>query len=179
MTPGRVRRRKPFAPIRKGIAQHVLSGRLRAARFGVYMWLHVLADHGTGTVWTNATKIGTELGYDSAVVRRELEALRREGYLRYAGMRGSRQLYEITIEKFHEHYEDAHDVVHEPLHDRNVSSRDERPNRAPKNREVRSRSTSSLQHFSTRGAKPARGGAANHAAASPTTPYPTGLTRLW
>jgi hypothetical protein len=140
-------RRKPFAAIRKGIVGHVLSGRLKGARFATYLWLHLQADHTTGTVWTNATKICLEIGFHPVVIRRELEALRREGYLRYGGTRGSRQLYEITIEKYHEHFEDEsgelqgelhgqlHDELHGGLQERSVSSGNGGANAAPKNKE--------------------------------------------
>lgn len=110
-------RRKPYAAIRKGIVGHVLSGRLKGARFAIYVWLHLQADHTTGTVWTNATKICLEIGFHPVVIRRELDALRREGYLRYGGMKGSRQLYEITIEKYHQHFEGEQDRLHDGLHD--------------------------------------------------------------
>ena len=55
-------RRKPFTAIRKGRAEHVLSGRLRGTAFAVYIWLHMQADHRTGTVRSNAGRLATEIG---------------------------------------------------------------------------------------------------------------------
>ena len=81
-------RRKPFTAIRKGIVEHVLTGRLRGARFAVYIWLHLQADHTTGTVWTNAAKLASETGFYPSTVREVLAGLRRDGYLRYESAEG-------------------------------------------------------------------------------------------
>ncbi len=100
-------RRRPFAAIRKGLVEHVLSGRLNATQLGVYVWLHLTADHATGTVWTSATKLATEVGLHASTVREILAALRRAGYLRYECTAGQRGLYEITIEKYHAQFDDG------------------------------------------------------------------------
>ena len=93
-SPGRpAGRRKPFIPLRKGLTEHVLSGRLTGSAFGVYVWLHLQADHRTGTLRTNAGRLAGELGMHAAKVRRDLAALRACGYIRYdsePGRRGAR-----------------------------------------------------------------------------------------
>jgi hypothetical protein len=93
-------KRKPFAAIRKGIIEHVISGRLQGLRFAIYIWLHLLADHTRGTARTNAARVASDLGLHPVTTRRHLAALKRDGYIRYASMTGREQLYEITIEKF-------------------------------------------------------------------------------
>ncbi len=134
-------RRKPFAAIRKGIVEHVMSGRLRVTGFALYVWLHLRADYTTGTVWTTAARLAAELGLRPVRVRRELLALKRAGYIRYSYTIGSQKPHGITIEKYHEHFEEGQDPLHEPVHDglheqpgtaRNVSDFD-----APKNKEER------------------------------------------
>ena len=63
-SPGRpAGRRKPFIALRKGLTEHVLSGRLTGSAFGVYVWLHLQADHRTGTLRTNAGRLAGELGH--------------------------------------------------------------------------------------------------------------------
>lgn len=105
-TPAQTPRRRPFAAIRKGIVEHVLSGRLNATQLGVYVWLHLTAEHKTGTAWTSATKLATELGLYPSTVREILASLRRDGYLVYECRPGGRGLYEITIVKYHAHFRD-------------------------------------------------------------------------
>ena len=100
-------RRRPFAAIRKGLVEHVLSGRLNATQLGVYVWLHLTADHETGTVWTSATRLATEVKLHASTVREILAALRRAGYLTYECAPGQRALYEITIEKYHAQFDDG------------------------------------------------------------------------
>jgi hypothetical protein len=144
-------RRKPFTPIRKGIIEHVLSGRLRGAGFAVYIWLHLQANHETGTVRTNATRLASELGFHPVTIRRELAALRRAGYVRYAGGGSSRQLYEISIEKYHDHFEDLDAALHGGLRgqlhgrvqERGASPRSVTENQPAKNRELKERKGSS------------------------------------
>ena len=105
-SPGRpAGRRKPFIALRKGLTEHVLSGRLTGSAFGVYVWLHLQADHRTGTLRTNAGRLAGELGMHAAKVRRDLAALRGCGYIRYDSEPGSRELYVITIEKYDRHFE--------------------------------------------------------------------------
>ncbi len=141
-------RRKPFAAIRKGIVEHVLSGRLRATGFALYVWLHLRADHTTGTTWTNAARLATELGLHPVTVRRELSVLKRARYIGYTSPTGSQRAYEITIEKYHEHFEGApgrlHERLqgglHEGLHERPRTPRNSREFGAPKNKEVRNTS---------------------------------------
>lgn len=152
MTPRRsASRRKPFAAIRKGIVEHVLDGRICGPRFGVYVWLHLRADHTTGMVRTSASQIAAELRVHPVTVRQALITLRRDGYVRYACAAGARQPYEILIEKYHEHFEDpatAEQVplqvplqvaLQVPLQVDDLSSGNHEPESAPKNKEVRSK----------------------------------------
>jgi len=147
-----IRRRKPFTAIRKGLTEHVLSGRLKGTAFATYVWLHMLADYRTGTVWTNAGRLASELGLHPVTIRRDLAVLRERGYIRYDSAPGSRELYAVIIEKYDCHFE-RNDASGEqvplhaplqaplqaPLHERRASARGARQNRAPKNIEVRSK----------------------------------------
>ena len=135
-------RRRPFAAIRKGLVEHVRGGRLNATQRGVYVWLHLLADHTTGTVRTNATVLANELRIHAVAVRRHLAALRRSGYLRYAPTRGAAQLFEIAIEKYDRHFDgetgSLHGSLQGPLHVRAASARQAGEIGAPKKKEGRS-----------------------------------------
>jgi hypothetical protein len=155
-------RRKAFSAIRKGIVEHVLAGRLRATSFAVYVWLHLQADHVKGTVWTNATRLGAELGLHPVVVRRTLVGLQRDGYICSSAVPGSQQLYEITLEKYHEHFE----AEQEPLQERAASTRSAEPNASLKKKEeTKKRSLSGS------------GSSGEHEASSQPR-YPAGVTRL-
>jgi hypothetical protein len=195
-------RRRPFAAIRKGLVEHVRSGRFNATQLGVYVWLHLLADHTTGTVWTNASVLASELRIHPVTVRRHLAALRRSGYLRYAPTRGAGQLFEIAIEKYDRHFEDQaralHGSLQGPLHVRAASSHEGTQNPAPKKKEGRSvrfadrdRSAEELLRRSqtrARATNAARDDDQSHPTtwtrtgarrgADPQPPYPAGVTRL-
>jgi Fe2+ or Zn2+ uptake regulation protein len=134
-----LRRRKPFTAIRKGIIEHVLAGRLRGAAFAVYIWLHLQADHRTGTVRTNAARVSSELGFHPVTVRRALASLRDQGYVRYAAEATSRQLYEVAIEKYHAHFAEAgrHGRLHGALQERAADGRQRSAIRASKKKEER------------------------------------------
>ena len=144
----RRRSRKPFVPLRRGLAEHVTSGRLRASRFAVFVWLLIKADHKTGRAWTSPAQVAIDLGFHPVTVRREFLALRRGQYIRYSPPPGGRQPCEITIAKYHDHFESEPGELQVPLRDRlpvpPVSAHGDRTHRRPKNKEVRS-TTSSLR----------------------------------
>lgn len=196
-------RRRPFAAIRKGLVEHVRGGRFNATQLGVYVWLHLLADHTTGKVRTNASVLASELRIHPVTIRRHLAALKRDGYLRYAPSRGSGQLFEIAIEKYDRHFEDQaralHGSLQGPLHVGGASARDGEQKSGPKKKDVRSvrfadrdgsaeellrrsqtraRETDAARddgqsHPTTRTRTGARRGA------DPQPSYPAGVTRLW
>jgi DNA-binding transcriptional ArsR family regulator len=151
------RRRKPFTAIRKGLMEHVVRGRIRGTAFALYVWLHMQADHTTGTVRTNAGRLSAELGLHPVTVRRDLSALKRTGYITYVSDRGSRQLYEIAIEKYHHHFDDTSrstDLAEQeplqaplqvPLHERRANDRKDRANEPSKIIEVRSKREPTLR----------------------------------
>ena len=58
-------RRKPYSPIRKGLAEHIVSGRLRGTKLNVYLWLHLSANPYTGRCFMNAAMIALALGLPS------------------------------------------------------------------------------------------------------------------
>jgi len=97
-------RRKPYSPIRKGLAEHIVSGRLRGTKLNVYLWLHLSANPYTGRCFMNAAMIALALGLPSRTVNHILLQLRAEGYVDFMARRGSRKPFEITIRKFHDHY---------------------------------------------------------------------------
>lgn len=193
---------RPFAAIRKGLVEHVLSGRFNATQLGVYVWLHLTADHETGTVWTSATRLATELKLHPSTVREILAALRRAGYLTYECAPGQRALYEIAIEKYHAHLEDGGRQVRRQVRPqvRAASARGGEQSAVPKKKDVRSvrfadrdrsakdllrrsetraretnaaRDDEFLQHPTTWTRTGVRRGAA-----VPQPSYPTGVTRL-
>ena len=199
-------RRRPFAAIRKGLVEHVRGGRFNVTQLGIYVWLHLLADHTTGTVRTNASVLASELRTHPVTVRRHLAELRRSGYLRYSPTRGSGQLFEIAIEKYDRHFEDQARALHGSLqgrlHVRAASGRRNTQIAPPKKKEGRSVRFADrhglgndllLRRSQTRAreASPARDddqslqlpttstrtGARRGAAPQPS--YPAGVTRLW
>lgn len=138
-------RRKPFLPLRRGLAEHVRSGRLRASRFAVFVWLLMEAHHKTGIARTSPARGAAELGFHPVTVRRDFSTLRRGGYIRYRYPTGGRQLCAIAIEKYHEHFASEASALQvglqvalqvDPL-----SSRRTGRNRRSKNREVRRTTT--------------------------------------
>jgi len=134
-------RRKPFAAIRKEIVAHVLSGRLQVTGFAIYVWFHLQANHTTGIVPTTAARLAAELRLHSVTIRRELNALKRGGYIRYESATGSQKPYEITIENYHEPFEGTRGPLHEPLqgwlHERSRTPRNPEEFSPPKNKEER------------------------------------------
>lgn len=99
-----VKRRKPYSVLRKGLAEHIVSGRLRGAKLNVYLWLHLSANPCTGRCFMNAAMIALALGLPSRTVNYILLQLSVEGYVDFIAMRGSRKPFEITIRKFHHDY---------------------------------------------------------------------------
>ena len=102
--PPRPARRKPYSPIRKGLAEHIVSGRLRGTKLNVYLWLHLSANPYTGRCFMNAAMIALALGLPSRTANHILLQLRAEGYIDFMARRGSRKPFEITIRKFHDHF---------------------------------------------------------------------------
>jgi len=102
--PPRTARRKPYSPIRKGLAEHIVSGRLRGSRLNVYLWLHLSANPYTGRCFMNAAMIALALGLPSRTANHILLQLRSEGYIEFMARRGSHKPFEITIRKFHDHF---------------------------------------------------------------------------
>jgi len=164
-------RRKPFTAIRKGLTEHVLSGRLRGTAFAVYVWLHMQADYRTGTVRSNAGRLAAELGLHPVTVRRDLGALRAGGYIRYASAPGSRQLYEIAIEKYERNFEGAGTpgaeqvLLQPPLQERLARARLHERVSLPK--KIDGRRTASALRVRSADADPESGGASAGEAAAP------------
>jgi hypothetical protein len=139
------RRRKPFLALRRGLAEHVRSGRLRASRFAVFVWLLMEADHKTGIARTSPAQVAAELGFHPVTVRRDFSMLRRGRYIRYRYPSGGRQLCAIAIEKYHEHFASEAGALQVrlqvPLQVDPLSPCPTGRKRCPKNREVRSTTT--------------------------------------
>jgi hypothetical protein len=143
------RRRKPFLPLRRGLAEHVRSGRLRASRFAVFVWLLMEADHKTGIARTSPAQVAAELGFHPVTVRRDFSMLRRGGYIRYRYPSGARQVCAIAIERYHEHFASEASALQVrlqvPLQVDPLSTCRTGRKRRPKNREVRSTTTTPLR----------------------------------
>ncbi len=143
------RRRKPFVALRRGLAEHVRSGRLKASRFAVFVWLLMEANHKTGIARTSPAQVATELGFHPVTVRRDFSMLRRDQYIRYSYPSGRRQLCAIAIEKYHEHFASEASALQVrlqvPLQVTSLSGRRSSRNRSGKNREVRSTTTTPLR----------------------------------
>lgn len=83
-----------YAPLLRGIIEHVRDGRMSGEEFGLFAWLIVNANPFTGIYYGNAEIIRVELRKKLPQVKRTLQSLtrpRREvpnGYIMYDGGRG-------------------------------------------------------------------------------------------
>ncbi|MGH7334626.1 MAG: hypothetical protein ACREKS_18155 [Candidatus Rokuibacteriota bacterium] len=125
------------------------SGRLRASRFAIFVWLLMEANHKTGIARTSPAQVAADLGFHPVTVRRDFSMLRRSKYIRYSYPPGGRQLCGIAIERYHDHFASEAGALQVRLQDRlQVNPLSPRPtsrNRRPKNIEVRSTTTTPLR----------------------------------
>lgn len=87
-------RKLNYAPLLRGIIEHVRDGRMSGEEFGLFSWLIVNAQPYTGVYYGNAELIRVELRKKLPIVKRTLLSLTRprrgvpDGYIHYDGGRG-------------------------------------------------------------------------------------------
>jgi hypothetical protein len=91
-----------FTPIRNGLLDHALSGKLSPFDFGIFVFLIMRADYSTGICSTCALTIACQFGNPSEKkhIQRALYRLRERKFINYPGGDGSRGAYPILINKF-------------------------------------------------------------------------------
>jgi hypothetical protein len=91
-----------FTPIRNGLLDHALAGKLSPFDFGIFVFLIMRADYSTGICSTCAVTIACQFGDPSEKkhIQRALHRLRERKFINYPGGDGSRGAYPILINKF-------------------------------------------------------------------------------
>ncbi len=83
-----------YAPLLRGLKDHVIDGRMNAEEFTIFVWLVLTANPFTGVVYTNAKIIAGQMNKNAASVKRALKSLTKarhgvpDGYIYYDGNRG-------------------------------------------------------------------------------------------
>ena len=83
-----------YAPLQRGVIEHVVDGRMTGEEFGVFCWLIANANPFNGVFYSTAEVIATQLRKKPHVVKRALKSLARprwnvpDGYIFYDGKRG-------------------------------------------------------------------------------------------
>lgn len=91
-----------FIPIRRGIEDHLISGKIGAFELGVYTLIHLQADYSTG-VWTGsaARLLATApRGGTLRDMQRALNRLVKVGFIRVFHRHGVRGNYPVLIDKY-------------------------------------------------------------------------------
>lgn len=87
--------RMNYAPLLRGLEEHVLDGRMNAEEFAVFAWLVLTVNPYTGIRYTNAPMIAAEMGKKVHAVQRAFRGLAApksdlpDGYIHYDGARGN------------------------------------------------------------------------------------------
>lgn len=87
--------------LRKGLLDHINSGKMKADMLSVYTYLLLEADYTCGIVWhTSAPYIGMKFRKQATHINRQLIKLEKNGYIKRFGHRGQISAYEILINKY-------------------------------------------------------------------------------
>ncbi len=91
-----------FVQIRRGLAEHLETGKLNAFQFLVYMSLHMRANFETGIYKGTALGIAHQIGYprDERHVQAVLASLKKKRYINYPRGVGARGGYQMLIHKY-------------------------------------------------------------------------------
>ncbi|HET7216355.1 MAG TPA: hypothetical protein VFL79_22395, partial [Terriglobia bacterium] len=91
-----------FIKIRNGLREHIRQGHLCPTDLGIYLFLHLEVDWGTGIVFTNASGIANTFDGKVSVrtVQDALHRLREHRYINYRRGNGQRASYTILIHKY-------------------------------------------------------------------------------
>ena len=89
-----------FVPLRHGLIEHVLDGRLSQRNYSVLNFIFQLADRTTGTLLSSATIIADMMHMPTSKMRTVMGELREKGYIYFEDRRGKRGPSYIFIEKY-------------------------------------------------------------------------------
>jgi len=113
-----------FVKIRRGLFEHIRSGRMKSDMLSIYTYLHLTADIYTGMVMgTSAPYIGMDLRKPLKHVQRQLIKLEKGKYIKRFGHRGCIQSYNILINK----YETANGILIDTDNSKNINEIAYRP----------------------------------------------------
>jgi hypothetical protein len=89
---------KDYVPLRRGLKDHVIQGKMTMLEFTVFNWLLVTVGPIDGIRWTTAPTIAKELKISAHSGRRIFESLKEKEYIHYEG--APRGLYPVLVLKF-------------------------------------------------------------------------------
>ncbi len=86
---------------RRGLLEHIESGKMKADMLSVYSYLLLKADYNCGIVWhTSAPHIGMKFRKQAKFINRQMMGLEKEGYIKRFGHRGQINAYEVLINSY-------------------------------------------------------------------------------
>ena len=89
-----------FAQLRRGLLDHLTSGKMPVLYLSPYVILQMAASPETGIVYTNARILEVTFSYSSRFIRRALETLESSHYIKRFSTPGSSKPYPVLIHKF-------------------------------------------------------------------------------
>ena len=92
-----------FVQLRRGILQHVETGRLSAREFAAYVFIVLFADSSTGAWWGNSVALAAKFGsgdVSELAAQKTLRSLGEKGYIKSLRQPGSRASYPIIVNRY-------------------------------------------------------------------------------
>ena len=87
--------------LRRGLLEHIDTGKMNGDMLGVYIYLHLGCDYTTGIVWTtSAPYISIKLKKPVKKVQRVLQKLAEMEYIKRFGHRGQVTHYKVLINRY-------------------------------------------------------------------------------
>lgn len=87
--------------LRRGLLEHIDTGKMNGDMLGVYIYLHLGCDYTTGIVWTtSAPYISFKLKKPVKLVQRILQNLAKKKYIKRFGHRGHVSFYQVLINRY-------------------------------------------------------------------------------
>jgi hypothetical protein len=89
-----------FIQLRRGIIEHIESGRIYLPDFGLYTYLHLIADPEYGRLFTKVSSLAVQLSQKRDWIRDALDRLESACYIKCFAIRGRRPHYPVLIHRF-------------------------------------------------------------------------------
>jgi hypothetical protein len=90
---------KDYVPLRRGLREHVIKGRMTAEEHDLFVWLLEGADPRDGCLWTTAAILAGERANSAHTIRHRLASLKEKGYIFYES-RHNGGPYPVMIMKY-------------------------------------------------------------------------------